>query len=526
MHPPLRAITVAVVFHFMAAPVRAEVKPHALFTDGAVLQRGRPVPVWGTADPAEAVEVTLAGDGKPLATASAVADQDGRWRCDLPALPEAGGTYALRVKGKSNEVAVENVLVGEVWLCSGQSNMQWPLKASRGGKAAVRGAADPRLRLFSVANGPAMTPERDARGSWAACSPESAEAFSAVGYYFGRYLRQKLGVPVGLIQNAWGGTPAEAWTSRKVLESDPALAHLISNFEQRLREYPQQLESFAAAAERYMESAEKARAEGKPASKAPKKPQDPKTFPNNAPFLLYNSRVATIIPFAIRGAIWYQGEANAGPGRAEEYATLFPALIRNWRHDWGQGDFPFLFVQLAPFMEIVDEPADTPWAWLREAQRQTSLTVPNTAMAVITDVGDEDDVHPKQKRPVGERLAAAALALAYGRDVPHAGPVYDSMRVENGAAVVSFKNAAQGLEVRGEEVTGFTIAGTDGKFVPAKAVIQGNEVVVSSPEVGEPAAVRFGWANFPVVNLWGKDRLPASPFRTDDFPPPWKQPKK
>ena len=523
MQPLIRAAVAAVVFTvFSCLPARADVKPHALFSDGAVLQRGKSVPVWGTADPGEDVEVSISREGKVIGDSKHVAtDKGGHWRVDLAPLADAGGPYELQIKGTSSTVTVKDVLVGEVWVCSGQSNMEWPLNRSRGGKAAIKNSTNPKIHLFRVTNGPAMTPERDAKGQWTECDPKTVDRFSGVGYFFGRYLQQKLDVPVGLIQNAWGGTPAEVWTSRPVLEADPKLKHLVSDFEQRVRDYPKQLEAYATAAEQYIEAAEKAKGEGKAAPK-PKKPADPKTFPHNAPFLLYNSRVATIIPYAIRGAIWYQGESNAGPFRAEEYATLFPAMIKNWRQDWGQGDFPFLFVQLAPFMEIVEEPTDTPWAWLREAQRQTSLTLPNTAMAVITDVGDEEDIHPKHKRPVGERLVAAALAtLAYGQNVAHTGPVYDSMKVTGGKVAIKFKNADGGLEARGDELTGFTIAGKDGKFLPAKAVLEGNEVIVSSPDVQEPVAVRFGWANYPVVNLWNNDGLPASPFRTDDFPPPW-----
>jgi sialate O-acetylesterase len=226
--------------------------------------------------------------------------------------------------------------------------------------------------------------------------------------------------------------------------------------------------------------------------------------------------IAPLVPYAIRGAIWYQGESNAG--RAYEYRTLFPAMIRNWRDAWGQGDFPFLFVQLAPFMKIVTEPGESAWAELREAQLLTTRTVPNTAQAVITDVGDEDDIHPKQKEPVGKRLALAALALAYGRDVVYSGPDYQRMKVEGDRAVLSFKHVGEGLEARGGPLKGFAIAGTDRKWVNGEAEIQGDRVVVWSPQVKGPVAVRYGWANYPLGNLWNKDGLPASPFRTDDFP--------
>jgi sialate O-acetylesterase len=521
------AVVAAILLAFACLPARADVKPHPLFTDGVVLQRGKSVPVWGTADPGETVAISLYRDEKWLGAARpAPADKDGHWRFNLPFFAEAGGPYELRISSKANTVIVKNILVGEVWVCSGQSNMEMTVKSSANADSVKQNSANPKIRLFKVTNGPSMTPERDVQGKWVECGPGTVESFSAVGYHFGKYLQEKLNVPVGLIQNAWGGTPADVWTSRTVLESDPKLKHIVTDFEQRIRDYPKQLEAYAIVLEKYKEVAEKAKSEGKPVPKAPKKPDDPEKFVYNAPFLLYNSRIATLIPFAIRGAIWYQGESNAGPFRAEEYGTLFPAMIKNWRHDWGQGDFPFLFVQLAPFMKIRDEPTDTAWAWLREAQRQTSLTVPDTAMAVITDVGDQKDIHPKQKQPVGERLAFAALAMVYDQKVPYTGPVYDSMKVADGKAIVTFKNAENGLEARGGDLTGFTVAGKDGKFVHARAELQGNQVIVSSPAVPEPAAVRFGWAEYPVVNLWGKDGLPASPFRTDDFPAPWKKPSK
>jgi sialate O-acetylesterase len=572
-----RAAVAAAVLTSLACPsTRADVRPHALFSDGAVLQQGKPVPVWGMADPGETVGLTVHKDGKSVAAAaSTTADAEGHWRLNLPPFKEAGGPYELQFTGKTNKVTVKDVLVGEVWVCGGQSNMEWPLQLTANPKEAVANSANPKIRLFKVANQPSLVPEGNAKGKWAQCGPESVERFSAVGYYFGRDLQQKLGVPIGLIQNAWGGTPAEVWTSRPVLKSDPKLGYLVTNYEQRLWDYPKELEDYEAALKKYevevakakkekeeAEKAEKAKKEkeaadpkqpgqpavaGKPQEKAapkatenkatadkkkndkeepkePRRPIDPKTSVYNSPFILYNSRVSTIIPYAIRGAIWYQGESNAGPGRAEEYAYLFPTMIKTWRHDWGQGDFPFLFVQLAPFMKIESEPTDRPWAWLREAQRQTSLTLPNTAMAVITDLGDEKDIHPKQKQPVGERLAAAALALAYHQKVPYTGPVYDSMKVADGKAIVTFKNADAGLEARGSELTGFTVAGKDGKFVRAKAVVQGNQVIVSGPGVHEPVAVRFGWDSYPVVNLWGKDGLPASPFRTDNFPSPAQKP--
>jgi sialate O-acetylesterase len=446
----------------VAAPARADIKPHALFADGMVLQQGMPCPVWGTAEAGEKVAVTLLTDGKEAAKATATADQGGKWMVKLP--PQKAGTgHSLVLEGK-NKVTIKDVLVGEVWICSGQSNMEWPLRASEGGAAAIEKSANPQIRLFTVPHTSTDTLQTDVKGQWSECGPKTVPGFSGVAYFFGRDLQAALKVPVGLIHNSWGGQPAEAYTSMAALDAHPE--H-----------------------------------KGKAGNQAK----------------LYNGMVAPLIPYAIKGAIWYQGESNAG--RAELYRTLFPLMIKNWRDDWKQGDFPFLFVQLAPFKAINKEPADTDWAHLRDAQRHTSLTVPNTAMAVIIDGGDEKDIHPKRKEPAGARLALAARALAYGDKVEYEGPSYDKMKVEGGKAILSFKHVGRGLEAKGgETLTGFTIAGEDKKFVNAKAEIQGDMVLVWSDEVKAPVAVRYGWADYPVVNLWNKDGLPASPFRTDNSP--------
>jgi sialate O-acetylesterase len=517
----MRRLTLAAALAALAtcaAPAaRADVKPHALFSDGMVLQQGVACPVWGTADRGEEFSVILQVGPEKVGSGGIRADKDGRWRYDLPkAAP--GGPYTLTIGNAKKSVTLKDVYVGEVWVCSGQSNMEWSVSASADAGAVIKASANPKIRLFKVANGPAMTPQHDAKGAWRECGPGTVGNFSAVGYHFGRALQEKLGVPVGLIQTAWGGTPAEVWTSRKVLEADPRLRPVVDHFEQRIKDYPRQLEAFQEQVKRHKEAAEKAKAEGKAPPPAPRRPDDPKTFPYNSPFLLYNARVATLIPYAIRGVIWYQGESNAfAREKSAEYATLFPAMIKNWRDDWGQGEFPFLFVQLAPFMKIEKQPTDPPWALLREAQRRASFDVPKAAMAVITDVGDEKDIHPKKKQPVGERLALAARAVAYGAKVNYTGPVYERMNVEGDKAVLTFKSTGGGLEAHGGALEGFTVAGSDGKFYPARAEIRGDTVVVSSDKVVAPAAVRFGWANYPVVNLWGKDGLPASPFTTEDW---------
>lgn len=472
MRKPLLLALAATLF--LAGPqARADVKPHALFSDGMVLQQRKDprmgAPVWGTADPGEKVEVSLVQDGSgPAAIASA--DKDGRWQVSVPTT-KAGGPFTMTIKGK-NEITIKDVYVGEVWVCSGQSNMEWPLRATADAQKAIENATNPKIRLFTVPHKVSATPVTDVNGKWSECNPDTAKNFSAVGYYFGRDLQKALNVPVGLIHSSWGGTVAEAWTTKEALEAEDDLKGLI----------PQEV-----------------------------KPNNP-----NQGTVLYNGMIAPLIPYAIKGAIWYQGESNAG--RAYQYRTLFPAMIKSWRTAWKEGDFPFLFVQLAPFQAIVKEPQESAWAELREAQMFTSLKVKNTGMAVITDVGDPRDIHPKQKEPVGARLALAARAVAYGEKIVYEGPTFDHLAVDGNKAVLSFKNVGKGLECRGEALQGFTIAGEDKKFHNAKAEIKGDQIVVWSDEVAKPVAVRYGWANCPVVNLWNKDGLPAPPFRTDDFP--------
>jgi sialate O-acetylesterase len=489
----------------------ATVQPHALFTDGAVLQQGMPVPVWGTASDGERVTVTIQGQ-----TASTIA-RDGQWQVRLPAL-KAGGPYTLTIAGE-NTIERRDILVGEVWVCSGQSNMEWPVSLTVNAPKVIAESNDPGthgvggLRLFTVPHAVSDTPVREVKGQWSACGPDTVSGFSAVAYFFGRDLRRALKVPVGLINTSWGGTPAEAWTSRATLDGDSQLRAALDRYSGALDRYLASLKQYQSTLADYVQAVAQAREQGRELPAPPQPPGSPQN--QNRPSGLYNAMIVPLQPYAIRGAIWYQGESNAG--RAYEYQTLFPAMIRNWRRDWGQGDFPFLFVQLAPFMKIEAEPKESAWAELREAQRLTTQTVPNTAMAVITDHGDEYDIHPRDKEPVGLRLARAARALVYGERTEHSGPTYRGMRVEDGRIVLEFGHA-DGLTARGGELKGFTIAGEDRRFVPARAAIRGNRVVVSSPQVPRPVAVRYGWANYPVTNLYNRAGLPASPFRTDDFP--------
>jgi sialate O-acetylesterase len=498
------------------APASAAVKPHALFSEGVVLQRGMTVPVWGTADAEE--KVTVRFQNQNLTT---TADRTGKWQVRLEKL-EAGGPFEMTIAGSGSSVAIKNVLIGEVWICSGQSNMAWTVRASSDPDKTIAESANPKIRLFTVPRTASREPLSDVVGSWKECGPETVASFSAVAYHFGRDLQQHLKVPIGLIHTSWGGTPAESWTSRATLESYPELKGLVENYDRALSNYQQNetklKEQYKLDLAKHQEAVKKAKAEGKQPPTAPREPISPAISPSYAANL-HNGMIAPLVPYAMRGAIWYQGESNAP--RALQYRTLFPAMIKNWRADWKQGDFPFLFVQLAPFKAIVKEPQESDWAELREAQLLTSLKVPNTAMAVITDAGDEKDIHPKQKETVGKRLALAARGTVYGESVVPSGPLYvpGSLKIEGDQAILGFKHVGSGLEFRGDSgLQGFTIAGADRVFHNARAEIKGDQIVVRSPQVARPVAVRFGWANYPVVNLWNKNGLPASPFRTDDFP--------
>jgi sialate O-acetylesterase len=486
----------------------ADVKPMALFCDHAVLQQQMPIPVWGTADPGEDVTVTL-GDQKAVTKA----DSHGCWMVKLSPLP-AGGPYEMTIAGK-NQVVLKDVMIGEVWICSGQSNMAWTVKNAANAEEEIANSANPMIRLFTVPRQAKPEPQKDVEGAWAICGPETVPDFSAVGYFFGRHLQKKLGVAVGLINTSYGGTPAEAWTNWNKLTNMPELTPIVDRFRDALAKYPENLKRYEEALAAHREKARQAKEQGKPFNqRAPSPPMGPEH--PHSPAGLYNAMIAPLVPYAIRGAIWYQGESNAG--RAYQYRTLFPAMIASWREAWNQGEFPFLFVQLAPYMKIESEPTESAWAELREAQLFTMLNCPNTAMAVITDVGEENDIHPKKKQPVGDRLAIAARALAYGEDIEYSGPIYDRMEIQGNKAVLYFTHVDGGLVCKGDKLTGFTICGEDHKFVNAEAKIEGDTVVVWSDQVEKPVAVRFGWANYPVVNLWNKVDLPASPFRTDDFP--------
>ena len=622
-----------------ASPDASNIRTHQLFSDHAVLQRGIALPVWGTADPGGILEVTLAGNTQTVET-----DAEGKWQAEFPEM-EASGPHELRIEGGDTTIVLQNILIGDVWLASGQSNMEWPLSAQVDNYEQEIAEADyPQIRLFTVERNTSYEPlENLDEGNWQVTTPETIGNFSAVAYFFGREIHQEIGVPIGLINSTWGGTPAEAWTSEASLASMQEFEEELQQIEQQLQTDPSQtdvelrkvrdslllaarnqmgenalpnlntedwaemnlptnweaagLSSYdgivwfqkeidipqayadqnmtlhlgqiddaditwingekigqtnsyspyrayeipasavqagentltvrvqdtggdgglrGPAEEMYLEQdGERLDVELSGSWKYEATQQLPQVdrFPSE-PAILYNAMINPLIPYKIRGVIWYQGESNAA--RAEQYQTLFPLLIEDWRAQWGEGDFPFLFVQLANF--ITGPPGNTNWAELREAQTM-ALDLDNTGMAVTIDIGDSLDIHPRNKQDVGRRLALAALKVAYDQDNAWSGPLYESMRVRGDSAIITFKEVDEGLMVvANDDLTGFTIAGEDQQFYPATArIISQNEVSVKAPEVENPVAVRYGWANNPKTNLYNEAFLPASPFRTDEW---------
>jgi sialate O-acetylesterase len=484
----------------------ADLKFSSIFTDNMVLQRGVKVPVWGTAEAGDEISVTF-----DKQTVKGAADKDGHWKVELDSL-EPGGPFELTAAGKTS-VTLKNVLVGDVWICSGQSNMEFVVNGAINSKDEIAKADFPQIRHIKIAKQVGLEPKDSISGKWEVCSPQTVAGFTAVGFFFGRELHADLKVPIGLLHSSWGGTPAESWTSRETLEADPDLKVIMERSDWGRKDYPNQKEKYEQhTLKDWQAAAEKAKADGKPEPAKPKAPAEPD---KNSWYAtgLYNGMIKPLIPFAFKGVIWYQGESNAG--RAFQYRKLFAAMIQDWRKQWGQ-EFPFFFVQLANYQARRPEPGDSSWAELREAQSMT-LSLPKTGMAVIIDIGEEKDIHPKNKQDVGKRLALAAEAIAYGKDLEFSGPVYDSFAVEGNAVRIKFKHAA-GLEAKGGgELKGFAIAGDDKKWVWAQAKIDGESVVVSSDKVQKPVAVRYAWADNPECNLYNKAALPASPFRTDDW---------
>ena len=503
----LRLFGASLVLVFASA-LRAELKLPAIVGDNMVLQQQLANPVWGWDRPGTRVTVAFAGQSH-----TATAGADGRWTVKLAPVPANATPQTLKIAGTTTR-ELKNVLVGEVWMCSGQSNMGWTMNASTHGDIEALASRHPNLRLITVPRVGTQQKQTDFKGQWEAATPETVRSFSAVGFLFGRYIHEIVGVPVGLINNAWGGSAAEAWVERGALAGDARFALLMENTTKREADLTS--EKGRAAFEAQMKKWQEDSAAAKKAKKAaPRQPTD-YLAGNARPGNIWNGMVYPTLGYGIKGVIWYQGESNAG--RAHEYRDLFPFMIERWRAAQGQGDFPFYWVQLADFRAEKAEPAESDWAELREAQTRT-LALPNTGQAVIIDIGEGRDIHPRNKYDVAARLVRWALAKDYGIKVPYRSPEFKSLAIEGNKAVVTLEMF--GSTLRPFDVTeprGFAVCGEDKVWHWATGrVVGGNKVEISSERVPAPVAVRYAWADNPVCNLYSNDNLPVTPFRTDDF---------
>jgi len=548
----LKSSAVFVLGLVCSTSLLAKVRLPAVFADHLVLQRGVPAPVWGWADAGEKVTVILGSQ-----TNSATADASGKWMVRLPAMSASAESRTLRVIGKDSSAKVVDVLVGDVWLAGGQSNMGSPLFAAHNANEVLPKAQDAQLRFFSVTKQTAAEPQADCSGKWELTTPDTAKNFSAVAYFFAREIRLDQKVPVGVLQAPWGGTDIETWISLEGLKQDPSLTNPLSRWEKAVADYekikanPNLVADYEKdlkqwqkeIAPAYDAAVKKYNADKDAGKEVGPKPQPPRPEPSNpdpmgmpspsrrpsTPTVNFNGMIAPLAPYALRGVIWYQGENNGGRGL--EYRGLFPRLIQDWRHHWAQdggGDLPFLFVQLPCNGKDATPVAESGWPWLREAQLLTLQKVPRTGMAITIDVGDPNNVHPADKLDVGRRLALLAKKLVYGENVVASGPLFKSMEVNADKVRVQFTEIGSGLTIgqqpwcaKGvqpfpkDKLIGFFLAGKDQKWVAADARIEGDSVVLGSALVPEPAAVRYGWAASPRCNLYNREGLPASPFRTD-----------
>jgi hypothetical protein len=507
----VEALVFSIALSF-GATAMAEVRLAAIFSDHMVLQSGVAVPVWGWAEPGEAISVTM---GKQ--TKKTVANQAGKWMVKLDKL-KAGDTATMTVQGK-NPITVNDVLAGEVWLCSGQSNMGMTVDRCKNFEEEKAAANFPAIRMFTVARESRAEPQSDCKGTWVICAPDTVGGFSAAAYFFGREIHQRLTVPVGLINSSWGGTAIEAWTS---MEAQSKLKEypVISEQWAKADAQPWNEASAMAAYDKQMAawkvSANKAKAAGKEPPRAPLKPVNPRLNQNH-PANLFNGMIAPIIPYAIRGGIWYQGENNANRPIAPLYGVQLATMIKDWRGRW-DNEFPFAWVQLpdfhAPQKEAVES---TGWTTVREEMLKT-LSVPKTGMAITLGLGEANDIHPKNKQEVGRRLAMWARAEVYHeKRVASSGPLPAKHKISGDEIIVTFKHTDGGLMAKGGLLKGFAIAGADQKWVRATAMIDGNKVIVSNPKVKEPVAVRYAWADNPEFSLFNGAGLPATPFRTDNW---------
>ncbi len=481
----------------------ATVRMPSIFSNHMVLQRGKVVPVWGWAKAGEKVTLRFAGQKHVVRATKA-----GSWRVMLRPL-KTGASRSMTIQGAKNRIVLKDILVGEVWLCSGQSNMQVSMVRTLHGPRLLKTINNPSIRMFSVSLAKSRTPQSHCSGGWIAAKPRSVRYFSAVCFYFGHYLQKKLGVPVGLIRSAVGGTRAESWTPRDVLASSPRLRWVLSAQRSWERKRRRMYSYYLRLYMRWRQARRRARLHRRRAPARPRRPGP--AWHRNSPAASYNGMIAPILTYGLRGVVWYQGESNIG--RHAQYRHLMTKLIGSWRKRWKQGDFPFLFVQIAPF-RYKHRPPDL-YNKLCEAQVETWRKVPHTAMVCTHDITNLSDIHPRRKREVGRRLYLAALAKAYGQKVQFSGPIYRSMKRRGHRLILSFDHVGKGLVMRGKTLKQFIIAGKNRKFYPAQAKIVGKTVEVWSPKVKKPVAARLAWREDAIHNLFNQAGFPASTFRTD-----------
>lgn len=484
-----------------SAALQGAVQLPALISDHMLLQQGAPARLWGKANPNEPVLVRFRGQEQRT-----VADATGRWQVFLRPLT-SGRAEDLTVTGE-NTLTIHDVLVGDVWIGSGQSNMEFPMSRTDHANEEILRAASPQIRLFTVKRSVAEQPLEDVQGQWSVCSPETVKSFSAVLYFFGREIQQTQNIPVGLIHSSWGGTPAQSWTSEQMLKDNSGLGYIGEEWSQILGRYPAAKVKYDEELAAWKQRSGSAKDSGKQPPAPPRAPAGP-GHPNT-PSGLYNAMIAPLTPYAIRGVLWYQGEANASNSHAYRYRWLFSSMIEDWRQQWGQGPFPFYLVQLANFR------SNGNWPIVRESQSK-ALDLRNTGMAVAIDIGNSTDIHPTDKQDVGHRLALWARANTYGEKIVYSGPLFRQMSVEGNAARLWFDSAGGGLQAKGQTVTGFVVAGRDHRFYPAQVKLDADTLLVSSPQVSQPVAVRYAWEDDPAAGLFNREGLPASPFRTDTW---------
>ncbi|MEO7977471.1 sialate O-acetylesterase [Flavobacterium sp.] len=500
----IRNLFLFLIFFFNLKFINAQVKLPALVSDNMVLQQNAKVNLWGWASPEEKINIQL---GWQNATVETIANSTGDWKAAVDTPKGSEKMYSITIEA-SNKIVLNNILIGEVWICSGQSNMYFPVGKENGTwKTGVKNYTEeiqnanyPNIRLFTVLTNTSPKPLDDVKGSWAVCSPNTIKSFSAVAYFFGRELNQKLKIPIGLISTSWGGTKAEAWTSQNILEANPDFLPILEDDAKNEKVYQEKLENY------YLNLKNERLANNNDLSKSELK--KPKKEDNKTSYVLYNAMLHPLINYTMKGVIWYQGESNSG--KAYLYQTLFPNMVKSWRDDWKQGDFPFYYVQITPHKGQTPE--------IREAQLLSLKRIPNSGMVVTTDIGDTNNIHPIDKQTVGYRLSLIARAKTYGENkLVCSGPMYNHFKIKKNRIQLFFDDVGSGFKKSSENLKEFEIAGADKIFYPADAKIDGKIVFVSSEKVKKPTAVRFAWKPVPEPNLFNAENLPASPFRTDDW---------